>query len=448
MLSVCDFNEVNDLINYTYNKNYYKLLIYLSLSWLGNKLVLHPFKLQHLNAYDYEILKKLTIFMYYVENFRETGYLLTESLIVNHSKSQLATLNIDFNMLHTNKEFYIEKINYKKCHQLILKNYSLLYPKNEGLSYQPINPSILRIDSGYMVNCRLINYLHETGVAWEFLDLDQKIRSRNIILIFDDHFNKVDEYELVDDSWRREQKSKDVYALGLEDLILFKKNDDIWISFTSLDTEPVGAIKQNIGLLKLVNGHYIISEVQSMETDYGFERSEKNWLPFVPHENTIEDFKNEIKFIYWHTEDGVQLVNYQINNFNQQIIKVGFEQIDQGHKVPGCLLYRGSAPPITFKHSEIDGYLSVVHEVINHGQKLSYVHRFIFYDRHVKICAISKLFYFDHKGVEFCRGMCYNQNEKEVILSVGIKDAEAKLYIVDIDVISSMMINIDRLIIS
>ena len=178
-----------------------------------------------------------------------------------------------------------------------------------------------------------------------------------------------------------------------------------------------------------------------MKTD--FNLSEKNWL-YINH-------KDKIKFIHSHQPFGVKLVNYSdsINsqiNTNEKIVDIPFENIDQGANLPGLTDFRGSAPPMRFFYEGIDGWLSIIHEVSRRrdGNGLCYLHRFVFYNPDLHVKYISQMFYFEQRGIEFCRSMSYTYDEKMIVIGVGIKDLYAKLFEVEIETIKSMLIPLDN----
>lgn len=430
-------SEIIKTIRSAYDNNHHRLCIESALAWLssiniyrGNKITLID------NPYLYEVFERLTIVCYYVNEYKSFGYFLTEFLLLND-------IRINQEMINANKEFYAEKLDCFHSKLLHLKSYPLLFPKKPGDVYRSINPSVLKINEGYLINCRLINYDRPEQVLLTILDSDKQIKTKNIILILDKEFNKIEEYELEDKSWRKDLDLSKSHVIGVEDLILFKHEDSICCSFTSLDSEPIGRIKQNIAKLKLDNNRYIIDDVQVMKTN--FNTPEKNWL-YINQDG-------KIKFIHSHQPFGVRLINYSGNIINEtnkerdnEIVDVTFEDIDQGINFPGFNHFRGSAPPLPFSYEGVDGWLSIIHEVIrrrdNNG--LCYLHRFLFYNSDLRVKYISKIFYFEHRGIEFCRSMCYSHDNDRIIIGVGIKDLYAKLFEVDIETIKSMMIPLDK----
>lgn len=432
MLTDIPVEQVITIIRCAYENNHHRLCIETSLIWLESNDIFKENKIKRIdNPYICEIFEKLTVMCYYVTQYRDLGYFITEFLLLN-------AVNVNKEMIKHNRQFYSKKLNYVRSKNLDLNSYPLLFPKTVGETYKIINPSILKINEGYLINCRLINYLRPKEILWEILDIDNKIRSKNIILILDKEFNKINESELLDKSWRKNLDLSKSCFIGMEDLILFKHDDQLYCSFTSLDSEPISSVKQNIAKLNLYNDQYIIDDVKVMKIDFNI--AEKNWLYI--------NWNGKINFIHSHQPFGVKLINYSDSAItsDENIVNVQFSEINQGINFPGFKDFRGSAPPLEFSHDGIKGWLSIIHEVVKkrdtHG--LCYLHRFIFYDKDLHVKYISNIFYFENIGIEFCRSMCYSHDETTIIIGVGIKDLYAKLFEIYIETIKSMLIPLEN----
>jgi len=57
-----------------------------------------------------------------------------------------------------------------------------------------------------------------------------------------------------------------------------------------------------------------------------------------------------------------------------------------------------------------------------------------------KLEYISTPFYFDHKGIEFCKSISYSYDEKVLLMGIGIEDREAWIYFVSTDTIDKMLL--------
>ena len=59
-----------------------------------------------------------------------------------------------------------------------------------------------------------------------------------------------------------------------------------------------------------------------------------------------------------------------------------------------------------------------------------------------EITHLSLPFYFEELSVEFCRSMCYSHNDS-ILLTVGIKDKESWLYVLDTVYIASLLFGLE-----
>jgi hypothetical protein len=109
--------------------------------------------------------------------------------------------------------------------------------------------------------------------------------------------------------------------------------------------------------------------------------------------------------------DGTRSIAYRAHPFilHQEITG---ENVDSGRLRGGSqFLQIGTAGDL----------LGIVHDVVWHGNKREYLHRFAL----IKSCrlhALSDAFYFERKGIEFCAGLARDSNT--LIASFGVDDKE------------------------
>ena len=151
--------------------------------------------------------------------------------------------------------------------------------------------------------------------------------------------------------------------------------------------------------------------------------------------------KDDIKIIYSHSPLIIKKINLETGECPTNL------ELNNGFNLEE---FRGSSSPIDFplyewnenRYTQSLGKLSVIHEVIYNNGTRYYFHRFVWFDKDFRIKKVSKLFYFDHKGVEFCAGMCWSHDMKNLVLSCGIEDHEAYIYIIEIRKIEQMLYNL------
>ncbi len=462
-INTWDIGELKNIIEYCCDKGedeFHIIGVELILSWLKTKdinlLENTSFTIKKKNGSKniYYMLEKLTIMCYYVDKYKDLGHILSDVLTLNEINTNQYNINM-------NKKYYVKKIESKGYVDIYEKmggkNIPVLKkPKGNEKYYKPCNPSIIKTDEGYICNCRFVNYTQKYAVHFEYLESDSMIRTKNVILIMDKEFNVKSSHKMIDDSWRKNCEIKHK-VLGLEDCILFKHKNYIWFSCTTLDTEPYGTPKQNICKLSKLSddGNYHVTDITVMESSYGEKQMEKNWMPISCDGEIFDDDK--IYFIYKHKHN---VVFTEYNENNACTIKVDKDSKtisitaririsdlfkNNNKKYINYESFRGSGGPVKIKYNDIDGYMSIIHEVIFTNNKRLYMHRFVYYDHIFSIKYITPLFYFDHLGIEFCRSMSLSHNENEIIVTVGIEDGEARIYCIDLDTIKNMYMDVKDL---
>ena len=104
----------------------------------------------------------------------------------------------------------------------------------------------------------------------------------------------------------------------------------------------------------------------------------------------------------------------------------------------------GSAGPVAWPLGGSEGWLVLVHEVVNRqgpdgGWERVYLHRFVECSRAFGLARITRPFVFVHKGVEFPCGMAPNHADDAILVGLGIEDAQAHLVRVPATRIEAML---------
>ena len=86
------------------------------------------------------------------------------------------------------------------------------------------------------------------------------------------------------------------------------------------------------------------------------------------------------------------------------------------------------------------GWIAVVHEASTdpHGKR-TYWHRFVWFDADLMVRRLSLPFVFLDRQIEFCAGLAYHPNGNDLIISYGVRDAEAHLATVSIEEVAAMV---------
>ncbi len=365
------------------------------------------------------LLYEFTIVSYYTKH-RSFGFYIYDSLLLSNKISKQFKLSLGSNI-----RFYINQLSTKKR---IPINVELPFiHENSTEKYRPMNPSMIKIDDGYLMICRSINYKQHRAVTFTSFDLDKKIRTRNFLLKLNKEFKILSQQEIIDCSSL--PKNKNCRVLGFEDCALFRRNDELWFSCTTLDTSIYGIPQISLSFLGNLTNIFKedkikVTKVTPLVTSSPF-RCEKNWLPFI--------LENNIHFVYLCDPMTIKTVVFE----NEQPISV-IDLINR-KSIFDFTSFRGSSCPISFNLNQDKGYLFVIHHVIFADNGRYYFHRFVWMNDAFFIKACSLLWYIDHKGIEFCKSICYGHNSEELLLGVGIEDKEVWIYPINIEQIKSML---------
>jgi hypothetical protein len=175
---------------------------------------------------------------------------------------------------------------------------------------------------------------------------------------------------------------------GYEDCRPFEWNERLWAVATTYDTMAGGGAGR-IVVLELSD----VGDVINVHPQAG-RRVEKNWMPV--------DQDGRLRFVY-SVDAGI------VVDFNA--VSVPDVSVPQ---------FRGGSQLVCFG----DHWLAVVHEVQGEQPRV-YQHRFVLFDRNLRVVQRSKPFHFQHVGVEFCAGLAAWRGG--FVASFGVNDCEAWL---------------------
>lgn len=359
---------------------------------------------------SFQFDEELSITAYYTKYMHEGDAALNDLLLRKEVPWHIR------DQAYKNLLFYCPRLQEKRSIPIHF-DLPLIFQESEE-HYYPMNPSILKTENGYRVICRTVNYTQSGAKHFHTNDPNGIFRTRNFLLDYDGHFHLQSQHEIIEDLPRKRIQSFNLE--GLDDCRIFALDNAVWFSCTTGDTNPYGTFQ--ISLCKLretLNDQNV--KVEKLIPLMGPDpyRCEKNWLPFVQD--------GRIHFIYSYDPFIVFSPDIKTGQCQRSI---QYEpSYDFSH-------FRGSAGPIAFD----DGYLLLVHEVVLQSDlSRCYVHRFLFLDTNFKVIKITKPFYFQHHGVEYCCSMTINHEADELILPLGLEDKEAHLYFFDCDSIRSLL---------
>jgi len=284
-------------------------------------------------------------------------------------------------------------------------------------TYLPCNPSICKFEEGYLVVCRTVNYdidFNRNPVI-QPIDLSESLKTKNILVHYDRHFNKIKEARIVDHSAIPTFFHK---RLSLEDYRIFNWHDELWFLSTTHDTNIQGTPKKVLGKIKNLKSEDSIELENLVTIDHPCTKwGEKNWLPFIM-DNKLHAIYSFDPLTVFHIEtDGTYTTS--IKNEHE------FDMTE----------FRGSAAPIPFQ----EGYLALVHEHVSSNDKFNYFHRFVYLDANLTIKKVSDRFTFMGQDVEFVCGMALDDLTQKLVIGLGVWDKEAYLCFIDTDYVSSLL---------
>lgn len=275
------------------------------------------------------------------------------------------------------------------------------------------NPSIAQHEGGLLLLVRSANYRIVDG-QYVPSDGGTIIRTRNFLLRLDEGLNTISESEVLPPRDLPQPLFSDVQ--GFEDVRLIPRADGLWASATvrSLDSRGLAQM-----VLSRINpdgeDSYVLSDWRVMSTGAG-RRHEKNWTPILDG--------GPLRFIY---------------GYDPAVITEGDGSILSG-ETPSLALdhFRGGSQAVPFR----GGFLSVIHETIHQRGGRCYLHRFVETGTNGVARSLSRPFYFRQKGIEFAAGLAFHPDGQRIIISFGIRDAEAWLATMDITEIERLLMPI------
>ena len=388
-------------------------------------------------VYDYLLLEELSITGFYVPKYRNEGLaandkLTTMRLVPNYIRNQA----------EQNKLIYADKLGGNPT--IIVLDYPCPAIKDKVLgstdvisghendNYKPLNPSIIKTETGYLCIYRTVNYTHDvkTG-SYQSLHSDGGIRTRNLFLSLTNKFDIKTKHEIVNNLSYTKYRQQ---VLGLEDCRLFQYNNKNYFTCTTLDTNPTHAPQITLCRLGKKDNTLIKLDLFTPLIGPDPNRCEKNWIPFAD---------NGICVIYGYDP----LTIYNVNeNTGVLTIKAKYSY------TPSFANFRGGAGLLPFdlgknlkvindsgvkvktKAITIPGYLAIIHEVIFYKTKINdvehtqrhYLHRLLWLDKTYNLQRMSKPFYFSSNETEFCLSM-FNDEFGNICFGLGVEDKRTEV---------------------
>jgi len=292
----------------------------------------------------------------------------------------------------------------------------LMLPVEATKSMGTMNPSIFIDGDRILVNIRVLNYIlyHNESQRYQHFygplqyihpESDKRLRTYNFIA------------ELNDDLTMKWFKPVDTRLLdkeplwefvGLEDARLFKIGSDFVLCGVRRDTTPNGQGRMELSRIVITDSGIVeIGRERIPAPEPNTSYCEKNWVPILDG--------GPLRFLKWTSP--TEIVEYS-NKETKTVMR---------HTAPTFAAdIRGSSQVLPV----LEGFLAVTHEVYLYTSELgsknaTYRHRFILFDKDMKVTKWSKAFSFMSAEVEFCAGAAIKGDN--IIISFGFQDNSAFL---------------------
>jgi len=283
--------------------------------------------------------------------------------------------------------------------------------------YVPKNPTVARLGDRVLMNVPLVNYWHERGRVFVPHDADGVVRTRSAILEWDPvHERPKSEWESrieLPDGWNQTPRIR-----GLEDQRWVAHDGRLWL--TAMTCHVPGANGEpRVVLGRLFEDQSGVEELVLLH--YERARScEKNWLPW--------------------SLDGAMLLVYSYDPFVVLRVDTTTGACTEAVRwTPpwSALRWRGGTPPVPF-HGQPDRFLMLVHETVWPEHATVYLHRWVELsaargatgERELRITRYSRLFSFEHHGVEYACGLLA-ESDGSLFVTYGSEEREARYAVVD-----------------
>lgn len=353
-------------------------------------------------VYSHGLRYELSIVSYYDEAKRGRAFEITDDLALDPT----CPSDIRWSARH-NLYWHTKPLGYY-CPSF--RGQPIEFTPPEG--YTAMNPSIEVCNGHIKCNLRCVNYKIDEHGRYMIGPLecnDAPIDTINFLLTLDQDLQTDHAREIV---WDRPPAAWGMVT-GLEDVRLFRYCGELNFSATVRELSAGGVCQIVTGKLVFDPVNDDTMKVDAWKVVSNADTYEKNWMPMPSR-------------VY----SGPRWM-YRLD----VVVEPGHETIKLRSKLHVGDI-SGSSQLIPFKQ----GFLAVVHEADTAPDgKRTYWHRFAWFDRNGELHRLSLPFVFYDRQIEFCAGLAEHPNHKELIISFGVRDAEAHLATVSIEEVARMI---------
>lgn len=278
--------------------------------------------------------------------------------------------------------------------------------------YAPMNPSVMLDGDDLVAVIRGVNYrLGDPERSWPRLPA---IRTRNHLARLERDGTVREAREIV--AAPAIPPASPSLVEGFEDLRLFRWRGRLHASATVRDRNP--AMRCEIALLALDDDARIVE--LALLHGYRDDLHQKNWMPAVDGDDLL--------FVYLC--DPTTVLRY-----------------DPAER--RVAVHREHAPPVALEHlrggSQLvrfdGGWLALTHEVaMIDAAHRRYLHRFVAFDRELRVRAITEPFRFADEPIEFAAGLAFDAAGGVLLASYGVQDCRAMMATIDADAVRRSLV--------
>lgn len=352
-----------------------------------------------------ELYYRRYLLLYYLGKISE-GNLLAEQLRQRNPNDHIRL------SVRRNLKYYVPQLPNISSQQLTFP-----ISERDGIAkehWYPLNPSIVTVENGYIIICRVSNYQLLPGDnRYQIHHPKENIISRTYLLKLDSQLQIATSYEVFDKSYH--YRRSHIYR-GAEDPRVFEFQKTLWFSASTWDTHQENCSKITLHRLDSSANQHIL-EIFPLEGPVP-QRIEKNWIPLI-------DDNDCLQMIYSYHP----LVVYRPD------LDTGLCYLTTQKTTP---LYwsdfRGSAGTVSVDN----GYLLLIHEYVPSVPR-NYLHRFLWLSKDWNTSRLSLPFTFLKVDVEFASGVCLSLDKQHLLITFGFRDSAAWLVKVTLESVMSQL---------
>jgi len=290
------------------------------------------------------------------------------------------------------------------------------------VQYTPMNPSIAANPDGELAMViRTVNYTMDSFGSYR-MPADGVIRTKNYLCkprfseSYGDPLNPEDTDIVIESSRlllvEPSEPLTQFPVQGYEDCRLFWWKGKWWCSATVRDRHKEGFCEIAI-FCSDGSGDRVLRVGDVIDTS----EHQKNWMPLVL-DDPADGRASRLLFVYHCDLPGDEPAGTIV----LEVTDEGCKKIVENVPDFDLTTLRGGSQLVPCPN----GYLALTHESFDHkGKKRTYLHRWVEFSEGLCITRVSDLFYFHHRGIEFCAGLAPDGND--FWASYGVDDAEAWL---------------------